>query len=82
MTFTIVVPLPPDHVVVLTSVLRLVTDFPVPPVALRGVHCDTVLLLVVPTGAGDTSFLHDGVGHAYLGYRETSEGYASLGIRY
>jgi hypothetical protein len=31
---------------------------------------------------GYTSLLHDGVGHAYLGYRQTSEVYASLGLRY
>ena len=31
---------------------------------------------------GYTNFLHDGVGHAYLGYRQTSEVYASLGMRY
>jgi hypothetical protein len=31
---------------------------------------------------GYTSVLHDGVGHAYLGYRQTSEVYASLGLRY
>ncbi len=31
---------------------------------------------------GYTSVLHDGVGHAYLGFRQTSEVYASLGVRY
>jgi len=31
---------------------------------------------------GYSSVLHDGVGHAYLGFYNTSEVYASLGVRY
>jgi hypothetical protein len=31
---------------------------------------------------GYSSVLHDGVGHVYLGYRQNSEVYLSLAVRY
>lgn len=55
--------------------------YEMPPLA--GVKSDlTVAYANGDPTIGYTSVLHDGVGHAYLGYRQTSEVYASLGVRY
>jgi hypothetical protein len=78
MTFAIVVPLRPDHVVRLTSVSRFVTETPEPPVAVIGVHPAIVAFLVstppTTTGVADASFVHsaDGIADA-----DTANGTAS-----
>ena len=52
-----------------------------PPFA--GIKSDFSLAYAMGDGSvGYTSVLHEGVGHAYLGYRQNSEVYASLAVRY
>jgi hypothetical protein len=50
---------------------------------LAGVKPDITFAYAMGDGTlGYTQFLHDGVGHFYVGYRETAEFYATLSLRY